>query len=233
MSIEILLGQRDIAMKNGIKTIAALILLLGSAVATADPIVFENEYEGAVSVETAAWCSGCGSMWRVWDSFTLSEDVDITQIDARLYLGGTSDIEYSIWTADRSAMIFTSVLTMADLLINPFSGSMESDVSALITGLSLSAGEYALSIWDFANPDSYFGWFSTSWASDGNAFQSMYHDGSGRLGGGTDKSMAFRLYGSSAVAARGSLVEVPEPGTFTLLVLGLAAFAFSRRSTAS
>ena len=45
-------------MKNGIKIIAALIVLMSPVVASADPIVFENDYEDGVHVAGAAWCSG-------------------------------------------------------------------------------------------------------------------------------------------------------------------------------
>jgi len=212
-------------MRNNLKTFAAILILMVPLCAFADPIVYETPYQDGARTAGAAWCSSCGTMWRVWDIFTLAEDSEITQIDARLSVAGSPHVEYSVWTVDRTTLLFSQVLSMYDLLIDAVAGSAESDVVAAITGLQLSAGDYALSIWNLAYAGSYFAWSSTSWANDGSAYQSLHFDGTGHSGSGTNMEMAFRLHGGAAT--------VPEPGTLALLGLGLAGIGFSRRQKAA
>lgn len=214
-------------MKIRFLKIAAILLFSGPVASYADPVVFENAYDDQVTVAGPAWCSGCGTWWRVWDTFTLQADTEITQIDARLYLIGTQSVEYSIWKTDLSEILFSRVFTMSELSYNPFGGMMESDVTAQTDALSLVAGEYALSIWDMAARGSHFAWYSTTYKYsldhrvEGSGYQSLFHDGYGPNGGGTGEDMAFRVHGITAV---------PEPGTIALLLLGLLGMSLTRRT---
>jgi len=212
-------------MRINIRKFGAILILMLPLCAFADSIIYETPYQDGVHTGSAAWCSGCGTMWRVWDSFTLAEDAEITQVDARLFVTGSPYVEYSVWTADRTTSLFSQVLSMYDLLIESFAGSAESDVVATITGLQLSAGNYALSIWDLAYEGSDLGWYATSWGNSRFAYQSLNFDGTGHSGGGTNMEMAFRLHGRAAT--------VPEPGTLALLGLGLAGICFARRQKAA
>jgi hypothetical protein len=213
-------------MKTWLLKITMVLLFIGPLAAHADPVVFENPYEDRVSVVGPAWCSGCGSMWRVWDTFTLEADTEVTRIDARLYLLMTRQIEFSIWTADLSGLLFSHVFSVSELEIDPFGGSTESDARAPVSGLHLVAGDYAISIWDMAAYGSHFAWYSTTYKYSathnmrGSAFQSLFHDGGGIHGGGTGEDMAFRVHG---------ITTVPEPATVALFGFGLLGILLSRR----
>lgn len=217
-------------MKICLLKIAAVLLLVGPVAAHADPVVFENPYKDGVDVAGPAWCSGCGTIWRVWDTFTLHADTDITQIDARLYLSGTQSVEYSIWTTDLSGIFFSREFTLAELSYDPYGGMIKSDVTARINAFRLAAGEYALSIWDTGAYGSHFAWYSTTYTHSslhvtrGSAYQSLFHDGNGPHGGATGEDMAFRVHG---------IAQVPEPGTIALLTLGLCGMSLARRKQKS
>lgn len=181
-------------------------------------VVFENPYADT-ALSTSAWCSSCGSNYRSWDTFSLSADTSINQIDARLYFSNTTSIEYSIWSADLSTQIFTQSFNVADLSRVSLGGP-QFETAATLTGLNLTAGTYYLSIYDGGNPNSTFAWYNTT-TVDSSGRQTIAADPfSGLSGGGNGKDFAFRVNGTTSV---------PEPATLLLLGFGIAGLGFAKR----
>jgi hypothetical protein len=162
-----------------------------------------------------AWCSGCNGNCQIWDQFRLAESSTITQIDATLYfpLGLTGPIEYSIWDVTRATQLFEETFFPADLAMSNIKWDYARDVSASITGLSLPAGSYTLSIYG-TNVSENFGWYPTDATVDGLSYQT-----SG--GGGSGLDMAFRIVGDAS--------PVAEPRAGLLVGTVLAAVSLSRR----
>lgn len=214
-------------MRNVVSKLFIVLIALLPLAAAADSIVFENPYIDGKRTADYSWCSGCKRSYRVWDSFDLVADTSIERIDARLLLSGTTAIEYSIWTIDRTSLLFSQVFSIEELKINAFLGYLQNDVTALLAGPHLAAGSYSLSIWDLGHHDSTLGWYNIVGLIDGSAYQSMDAGGQFMHGGATGRDMAFRLYGTQHDL--GTSVDVPEPGTLALFGLGLVGLAFGRR----
>ena len=153
---------------------------------------------------------------RAWDRFTLSSSANITSIDAQLTLNAPN-LNYSIWTADRSTQLFSQTfdingrnnLTMEAYRRNDaFDTSWSWNVSAPLTGLSLAAGDYYLSIYGGTGAAWLYWWFS-SVIVDGSYLVTAGHS----LGQGRD--LAFRINGTYDVA------QTPIPAALPLFGTGL------------
>ena len=204
---------------------AAALLLVSSSAYSA--VLFENAYTDGTTADTSTnWCSSCGSTWRVWDTFTLGADSDISSIDARIYssIATLPSLSFEIFTADRTTSLYTKVFTESEMSYSHVSGP-NYDLTVFFSDLVLDAGSYALSIWDMGNTSSTFAWSQTTALHDGSGYQSYNADGTGTLGGGTGKDMAFRVHGGPAT-------DVPSPAPLLLIGLGLAAVGYTRRKKA-
>lgn len=157
---------------------------------------------------TSAWCSSCGGSYQEFDQFVLTNQSTITDIDALLYLRGTSSINYIIYDATRTTQLFSENFALGSLTTTSLGGPAY-NVGAGFTGLNLAAGTYYLSI--LGNSSATTAWYQSSVTVDGKSFQT-------NGGGGTGRDQAFTISGT-----------VPEPTTIALLGLGLLGFAAARR----
>lgn len=200
-------------MNNKLLVIAAIGALAGPIGAHAVPL-YEHQYP---VTGTNAWCTPCNTTFRVWDTFDLSASADVTSVDALLYAhdtaGYSGQVEYSVWTTDRTTQLFSQVFNWSALAATDV-GTNRWDTTASLAGLSLGAGSYALSIYGL--DEGTLAWWESETNVHGRSFQS---DG----GGGGGRDMSFRIHGGTPVT------EVPEPETLFLTGLGLLGLALARR----
>ena len=197
---------------------AAFVILIGTAKAA---VLFENPFQ-LDDTAADANCSPCMGMGRMFDRFTLSSSANITSIDAQLTLSG-GNLNYSIWTADRSTQLFSQTFNMngpsgANLTYeayrrnDAFNTSWSWNISAPLTGLSLAAGDYYLSI--YGDTGGWLNWWFSSVIDDGSYLVTQGHS----LGQGRD--LAFRINGTYDVA------QTPIPAALPLFGTGLGLMGF-------
>ena len=169
------------------------------------------------SQHTAAWCSGCGGTYRVFDQFTLSSSETITGFSVALYSlvpYWGNGMNFSIWSANGSlpdTQLFSQNLADADFTTQTLNSVSLLATTDDVVGLTLGAGTYYVSFYsDNLGVYGYNG-------GGGNLYQqgNMHHVGT---------SAGFTLV-NDAVSN-----NVPEPATLALFCIALlGAVGASRR----
>lgn len=181
-------------------------------------VIFENAWD-TNQYQGPAWCSSCGSTWRTFDTFTLDSAANIGQIDAELWMDNrVSSVNYSIWDSSRTTQLFSQTIARGDLLINTGWGYSNRFTSATISGLSLGAGTYALSIWD-GGASGTLGWHAARSSNDGSNMQCYSPT--------DNQNRCYSRRGDQTM--RLHAVAVPEPGVLGMFAMGLIALTATRR----
>ncbi len=205
-------------MSNLLKKLSLALLLAGGSLSASAGIIFANDWNTNAS-QGPAYCSSCGTYWRVFDTFTLSEASTIDAIEAELYMHSVSSINYGIFSADRSNQLYSFDIAVGDLAVNMGTGVSNRLVVADILDITLAAGTYALSIWDKGVRNSTLAWHSARDTNDASMVQCLYPNQLNHRCYSRYRDQAFRLHG----------VPVPEPGTLALMGMGIAGLLFARR----
>jgi hypothetical protein len=198
-----------------IKTAGLIVALTVATVtcgssASSAAVIYQSipDLTGAPSLNS--WCSGCGGVLQVFDSFTLASNANVEsiQFDVDTIFGGPAQpITLSIYghnSGQPSSGIFTETSTGS--FVNTLNGT------SIVThpfDLSLTAGTYWISYFadDLGIP---------AYGSSGSLRQ-LYPDGTYVL---RNSSSGFRL----------ESLDVPEPTSLSLLCAGiLGLLAFRRR----
>lgn len=192
-------------------------VLFVSAIALSAPaakaeLLFENPFPSPDRV--IGPCSSCFGLGRAWDSFSLSADSTISQIDADLFfIGAVTTVTYSIWDAGLTTELFSQTYTPGvDMTVDPTGWRFTASI--IIPDLHLGAGDYYLSIHD-PQANELLLWTVAS-TIDASGFQTLlWAPDSLRLWAGYD--LAFRIIGSTI-----TIIAVAEPASALSFLLGLA-----------
>lgn len=178
----------------------------------------QNDWDTNVN-QSSAYCSSCGSYWRQSDEFTLSADSNIFDIESELYLSSVSSINYSIWDTGLTTELYSRTFSIGELY-REGAGVSNNFIRASFDDLQLSAGTYALSIWNGGN-NGVLGWHQrlnstgTSTQCITSSFTNCYSRG----------DMTLRIIGEE-------IAPVPLPAGLPLLVGALGSFVWLRRRRA-
>lgn len=194
----------------------AACVIAGFPLTAAADVVFQSVNNlSDTSKLTSPWCSGCGSSYRIFDKFTLTEHESVNGFSVGLYSPAPywgSGMNFSIWTIDGGdvpgTQIFSQNLSNADFTTQAIRNDALIASTGKVTGLDLDAGSYFVS---FYNP------YLAVWGYNGGGGE-LYQQGVGHYGG---TSAGFTL---SAAAN-----QVPEPAGLALFAVAMACAVGARK----
>jgi len=198
----------------------AIALLISSGAQA--QIVYDNIPGFPNSTNPVDWCSACGSSFQVYQPFSLGSAYNITSTDFAIQFNGSSQtITVSVWNAALNTELFSQTLAPGSYTESYVSIGFGYDVvSANLSGLSLSAGDYYISYaginmaipgWTFGQSTfvQTYGYGDTDPAADLDDSPYIY-----------DQSGAFDLAGTPPGAA------TPLPSTWIMMLTGLVGLGF-------
>lgn len=193
---------------------AILLTICGSQ--SSASVVFSTVPTIISDYPAASWCSSCYGSYRVYDYFVLDDKYTLSDLD--ISLSSTYFIPNAI-TFSVNAMaptgigseLFSTTIGEADFLSLVSVPGGVAQLKVALPNWTLDKGGYWLSAYNPQNlavPG-----FSSTRAG-------LYQEG---IGGHPGQTVAFTLYGNSAAGA------VPEPSSWTMLILGFGAVGFAMR----
>jgi hypothetical protein len=209
-----------LVLKTACSTAAAAFVLAGFSLTASADVVFQSVNNlSDTSKLTTPWCSGCGSSYRIFDQFSLTEHESINGFSVTLYSPAPfwgSGLNFSVWSVGvgdlPGAQLFGQSLSNADFTTKSIRSDALIATTGKVTGLELDAGEYFVS---FYNPN------LGVWG---------YNDGGGDL---YQQGIGHRTGTSAGFTLSAAANQVPEPAGLALFAVAMACAVSVRRGRGS